>query len=202
MERRLVHSLIKKAFKIDWEPNIDNEALRIIDKCGSTTEKVYLLGAAYFIEHIGKGAGTVWIGDGLPITGCNIEHNGILYEAIWFICPWSGWYLPDGLWCGPSACAFVPQLVFPNINYHHDFGLFYGGSDGGGTPWHFKCAIEIDPETTHRDRRDKDTYRDRIVDYDVIRIYDEIHDYLSWFEVIVRRDEDEILKHAPPEIEE
>ena len=195
MERKHIHSLIQKALKVEWEPNIDNEALRIIDKCGSTTEKAFLLGAANFIERVGKAAGTDWIGDGLPITGCEIEYNCIFYEGIWFVCPWSGWYLPDGLWCGPTACAFVPQLRFPNVKYHHDFGLFYGESDSGEGPWHFKCSIEIDPEVTHRDRRDKDAYRDSIVNYEVVRINDEIHDYLNWFEVIIRRDEDEVLKH-------
>ena len=195
MKRRYVHSLIKKAFKLDWEPNIDEEALRIIDKCGSTTEKAFLLGAAYFVERVGKAAGTDWIGDGLPLTGCSIEYSGISYEGIWFVCPWSGWYLPDGLWSGPTACAFVPQLKFPNADYHHDFGLFYGESDGGGEPWHLKYAIEIDPEVTHRDRRHKDVYRDSIVNYEVVRISDEVHDYLNWFKVIVRKDDDEILKH-------
>jgi hypothetical protein len=102
---------------------------------------------------------------------------------------------------GPSALALVPQLKFPNVNYHHDFGLFYGDSDGGGN-WHFECAIEIDPETAHRDRRDKDSYRDHLVDYDVVRVYDEIHDYLSWFKLLINRDDEELLKHCPPELDD
>jgi hypothetical protein len=132
-------------------------------------------------------------GQPLPIFGCHIEHNNISYEGIWFVCPWGGWL--GGMGGGPTACALVPQLKFQNISYHHDFGLFYGESDGGGEPWHFKCAIEIDPDFTHCDRREKDAYRDSIVDYDVIRICDQEYDYKTWFKAIVDRDDKAIMNH-------
>ena len=50
MEKPHINSLIKKALNIDWEPDISADALRIIDKCGSITEKLYLLGAAYYMN--------------------------------------------------------------------------------------------------------------------------------------------------------
>lgn len=196
MERSHINNLIKKVLEIDWEPDISDDALRIIDKCGSTTEQLYLLGAAYYIEQTRDKYKGDCSGQPLPIISCAIKHNDISYEGIWFVCPWEGWL--SGIGAGPTACALVLQLKFPNVNYHHDFGLFYGESDGGGAPWHFKCAIEIDPTATHSDRRDKDAYRDSIVDYDVLRVYDEIHDYLSWFQLIIDRDDGVILKHCPP----
>ena len=40
------------------------------------------------------------------------------------------------------------------------------------------------------------------MDYDVVRVYDEIHDYLSWFNLIVNRDDEEILKDCPDDVDE
>jgi hypothetical protein len=197
MEQSHINNLIKKVLNIEWEPDIDQDALRIIDKCGSDTERLFLIGAAHFIECSRDKYGGELSGTKLPIIGCKISHNNITYEGIWFVCPWGGW--SGGIGGGPTACAFVPQLKFPDTSYHHDFGLFYGESDGGGGPWHFKCAIEIDPEYTHKDRRDKDAYRDSIVDYDVIRIYDEVHNALSWFEEIINRDENIITEYLDGE---
>ena len=195
-----INGLIKTAFEIDWEPDISEDALSILNKCGSTTEILYLLGAAYYIEQTRDKYKGECSGQPLPIISCVIEHNNITYEGIWFLCPWGGWL--SGMGAGPTACVLVPQLQFPNVNYHHDFGLFYGESDGGGAPWHFKCAIEIDPKATHGERQDKDAYRDQLVDYDVIRVCDDNHDYLSWLKLIVDRDDEEILKLCPPDWEE
>lgn len=193
-----IKQLIKTAFKVDWEPDISDDAIRILNKCDSTTEQLYLLGAAYYIEQTRDKYHGECSGQPLPIVGCVITHNNITYEGIWFVCPWGGWLSSMG--GGPTACALVPQLQFPNVNYHHDFGLFYGESDGGGAPWHFQCAVEIDPEATHEDRRDKDEYRDKIVDYDVVRVCDEVHDFSSWFKLIVDRDDEEILKLCPDDL--
>jgi hypothetical protein len=190
-----INGLIKTALGTDWEPDIDNNAIRILNKCDSTTEQLYLLGAASYIEQTRDKHHGECSGQSIPIIGCVITYNDISYEGLWFVCPWGGWL--SGMGAGPTACALIPQLKFPDVNYHHDFGLFYGASDGGGAPWHFKCAIEIDPEVTHKNRRDKDEYRDQIVDYDVVRVYGEVHDYLSWFQLIIDRDDEEILKHCP-----
>lgn len=198
MKRSHINNLIKKVLGIDWEPDISNDALHIIDKCGSTTEKLYLLGAAYYIERTRDKYNGECSGQPLPIINCVIEHNNISYEGIWFLCPWGGW--ANNMGGGPSACALVPQLKFPNVNYHHDFGLFYCADDGGSAPWHFQCAIEIDPVATHKERKDKDEYRDQIVNYDVVRVCDETHDYLSWFQLIVDRDDE--LEYCPPDGEE
>ena len=62
--------------------------------------------------------------------------------------------------------------------------------------------MEIDPEATHKDRKDKDDYRDQIVDYDVVRVYDKAYNYISWFESIIDRDDEEILKNFPAKLEE
>ena len=45
-----INGLIKTALGIDWEPDITDDALRILNKCDSSTEQIYLLGAAYYIE--------------------------------------------------------------------------------------------------------------------------------------------------------
>lgn len=190
---------IKTALEIDWEPEISDDALRILNICGSSTEKMHLLGAAYYIEQTRDKHQGEYNGQPLPIISCVLKHNNINYEGIWFQSPWGGWL--SGMGAGPSACALVPQLRFPNLNYHHDFGLFYSQSDGGGN-WHFQCAIEIDPEATHKKRKDKDNYRDQIVDYDVVRVYDKVHDCISWFKLIVDRDDEQILKNCPSALEE
>jgi len=56
-------------------------------------------------------------------------------------------------------------------------------------------TIEIDPEETHKDRRDKDEYRDNIVDYEVIRVDDKIHSCTTWFGLIMDRDDAMIEEH-------
>lgn len=33
-----IKQLIKTAFKVDWEPDISDDAIRILNKCDSTTE--------------------------------------------------------------------------------------------------------------------------------------------------------------------
>jgi hypothetical protein len=44
-----LYNLIKETFTVDWKPDVNSDALRIIDNCGSTTERLYLLGAAYYM---------------------------------------------------------------------------------------------------------------------------------------------------------
>jgi hypothetical protein len=39
------------------------------------------------------------------------------------------------------------------------------------------------------------------VDYDVIRVYDKDYGYITWFELIIDRDDEEILKNCPDELE-
>ena len=194
-----LNGLVKTGLGTDWEPQISDGAIRVLNKCDSTTEQLHLLGAAYYIEKTRDKYQGECSGQPLPIISCVIKHNEISYEGIWFVCPWGGWL--RGLGAGPSACALVPQLQFPNKNCHHDFGLFYGDSDGGGN-WVFQCAIEIDPEPTHRNRRDKDEYRDQIVGHDVVRVNGEKYDYVSWFSLIVNRDDEKILKHCPDDGDE
>jgi len=187
-------NITKSVFQNNWTPDIDDYAFSILNKCDSLTEKLYIVGAAYYIEQIrGKHNGSLQ-GLQLQITGCEIQYNQKTYEAIWFVCPWDGWFA-SAVGGGPSALAFVPQLKFLGHDYHHDFGVFYGESDGGGAPWNFKCAIEIDPKHTHEDRRDKDAYRDSVVDYLVVRINDEIYDEKSWFKEIINIDEKELEQY-------
>jgi len=185
-------NIVKNRFPNEWEPDLDESAFRILGSCDSLVEKLHILGATYFTEDIRNKHHGECSGCKLQIRGCNVIHEQTTYEGVWFQEPWGGWLA--GMGAGPSACAFVPQLKLHNKKWHHDFGLFYGGSNSGA-PWYFKCAIEIDPNYTHKDRRDKDAYRDSIVDYQVVRIYDEIHDEISWFKEIIDIDDDKILKH-------
>lgn len=185
-------NLIKTAFGFEWTPEISQEAIDILNRCDSTTEQVYFLGAAYYIESMRDKYKGELFGQPLPISSHIVTYNQINYEAIYFQEPWGGW--ARGYGAGPSSCAFVPQLKFPYINYHHDFGLFYSADNAGGE-WGLQCAIEIDPDKTHKDRRDKDEYRDSIVDYEVIRVDDKTHSCTTWFELIMDRDDAMIEKH-------
>lgn len=185
--------ITKSLFQNNWVPEIDDYAFSILNKCDSLTEKLYIVGAAYYIEQIRENHNGTMQGQQLQITGCEIEYNQETYEAIWFVSPWDGWFA-SWIHGGPSALAFVPQLPFHDDNFHHDFGVFYS-SDNAGGDWHFKCALEIDPKHTHADRRDKDAYRDSVVDYPVVRINDEIHDEKSWFKEIIKLDEKELEQY-------
>lgn len=189
--------ITKSVFQDNWTPDIDDYAFSILNKCDSLTEKLYIVGAAYFIEQIRENFNGSMQGQQVQITGCEIQYNQRTYEAIWFMCPWDGWFA-SSIHGGPSALAFVPQLKFPNHDYHHDFGVFYS-SDNNGADWGFKCAVEIDPKHTHEDRRDKDAYRDSVVGYLVVRINDEIHDEKSWFKEIINIDEKELEQYLAGE---
>lgn len=186
-------NLIKDVLEIDWEPEISPRALQILNRCDSKTEKLYIIGAAYYVEQA-RNRFMSWPDDTkLIISTCFIEYNSIEYEGIWFNEPWFAWYeLSQG---GPSACAFVPQLKFKNINYHHDFGLFYNSDNGGAESWNLNYVIEIDPDHTHNNRKDKDAYRDSIVDYEVVRICEDVPNYLTWFKEIIRKDGDKLQHH-------
>jgi hypothetical protein len=185
-------SLIKSVLCVDWEPNITPGAMEVINLCDSTTEKLYFIGAAYSVEKVRNKQLNNSDDSKMLITDCTIEYEQVKYRGIWFSDPWFGWY-EHASW-GPSACAFVPQLKFRDHNYHHDFGLFYNCDNGGCGKWNLAHVIEIDPDFTHTDRKEIDAYRDSIVDYDVVRICENIPSYLTWFTEIIKRDEDEFIK--------
>lgn len=190
-------SIVKHNFPDEWQPDLDSSAYDIILSCDSLVEKLYLLGATYYLEQERNKHHSDGCGMSLPIRGCEVKHTDHTYDGIFFQEPWGGWAGAFG--GGPGACALVPQLKFVNTNYHHDFGLFYSADNGGGN-WGFQCAIEIDPEFTHADRRDKDAFRDSIVDYDVIRVHDTIHKMTDWFKLVIERDDkilEEYLRNNP-----
>lgn len=184
--------IVEHNFPNQWQPDIDSSAYNVLFSCDSLVEKLYILGAAYYIEHTrDKHQGSI-CGISLPIRACQVEYFNKNYDGIYFQSPWDGWL--GGMGGGPSACAFVPQLKFVKKNYHHDFGLFYSADNAGGD-WVFQCAIEIDPDFTHADRRAEDAYRDSLVDYDVIRVYDTIHKETDWFKLIIDRDDKAIEEY-------
>jgi hypothetical protein len=192
MDKTQIDYICKHMLGTEWRPNIDQEVLHVLDKCQSKLEIMYLLGAAYFIDQIGQESGHGW-DENIPLRLGSINYEGNFYEGIWFLEPWSGWYLADvPVWAGPSALMFVPQLEFGE-NIHHDFGVFYG-NDNGSPIWDLEFVVEIDGYGIHKDRRKKDFYRDSIVPYRVIRLYEETHNPLNWFEQIVRRDIETLIQ--------
>lgn len=141
----------------------------VLSRCESKLEVATILGLCAYIDLTCRNGGATE-----SLTSFTfLQHEGAIYEAIWIVEPFIGFNAPSGI-------AIVPQFPFAD-NYHHDFGIFHS-SDNGGNSWHFAYAIEVDGVATHRKRRDKDDYRDNLVDYPVIRLYEETIDLFLWAE--------------------
>ncbi|GEM_PF-1379292 len=141
----------------------------VLNQCGSKLEIAAILGLCAYIDLTCRHEGA---------TNCLtsftfLQYNNTIHDAIWIVEPFVGFH-------GPSAIGIVPQLPFAE-GYHHDFGIFHS-HDNGGSNWNLAYAIEVDGVATHRKRRDKDSYRDSLVDYPVIRLYEETIDLFLWAE--------------------
>jgi hypothetical protein len=183
MQRNQVEYLCEYMLDVRWRPDMDDAALAVLDLCQSKLEIMYLLGAAYFIQHNG------WWSKNLPLRRATVTYHDAPYSGIWFVEPWWGWVQDVELWPGPSAMLFVPQLAYGDLRtgekaIHHDFGVFYG-DDQEPPHWTLQFALEIDGYGPHKDRRPQDAYRDNLLPYPVVRLYEEADSPLTWFERII-----------------
>ncbi|MCL4295580.1 MAG: hypothetical protein KJ077_07625 [Anaerolineae bacterium] len=173
--------ICKNMMGVDWVPSIGDEraseVLRIMDLCQSKLEMMYLLGVGYHLYRYnidGRNEDYPWLSVG------KLENG---QPGIWFFEPWSGYCRHCGN--GPSALMLVPQYKSPEKDIHHDFGIFTASENGGGPPWHFWCAVEIDGYGVHKNRRNLDISRDTGLSYKLARISEETVSPLEWFETIV-----------------
>lgn len=184
--------------EVDWTPSLTQDAIRVLDKCDSLLEAMYLFGAIYFLECICKRAGYMSVGD-WPGNTRTVVHRGKYLEGIAFQEMWPLWIDEIGDDCGPQSILFVPQIEFGD-NYHHDFGIFYGDKYCQTDKWQLRYAVEIDGYVIHKKRREIDKYRDSLVDYQVVRLLEEIHNPLKWFRSIMESDSEylheETQKHC------
>jgi hypothetical protein len=178
----------EKMLEVDWQPNLTGDAMLVLGKCASLLETMYLFGAIYFLESICRKTNNMAVGE-FPIETHIAVHCGKSVEGIFFGGVWPLWYSEVGDDCGPQSILFVPQIEF-GPNYHHDFGILYGDQNGTKENWKLRYGIEIDGYIMHRDRREKDKYRDNLISYPVIRLFEEIHNPLKWFKLVMEKDLD------------
>lgn len=169
---------------VRWGPsfigsNDQSSILRILSKCESKLEIMYLLGIGYYLHIVGQENGT---SDDFPwwrsYKGFSDKQEDI--EGIWFLAPWSGFR--NG---GPSAMLVVPQYLSPHKPIHHDFGIFMSGNDGlSGSPWHLFSAVEIEGYAIHKKRRAADQLRYSELPYKLFSLQEELTEPLTWFRAI------------------
>ena len=171
-------------FKLDWRANLTNPAMRFLDDLVNT-EKVskpeiyHILGAAYFLDHFTNKKFDDENGVRLDTT--KILYRDKEFDALAFFEPFQYW---GGGW-EPSAMAFVSQLPFGK-KLHHDIGIFFGDShDHSIANWELGLAVEIDIHPSHEFDPGLDMFRDRLVNYRVLRIRPEKYTALNWFTEII-----------------
>jgi hypothetical protein len=187
-----------KMLEVDWCPKLDRKSMKILDKCDSLLEVMYLFGAVYFLESICQREGNVAVGEYSIETG-SVIHRGKELEGIFFHGVWPLWISEVGTDCGPQSILFVPQVRF-GPDFHHDYGIFYGDKYGSTDKWVFKYGVEVDGYVIHKKRRDKDKYRDTIVDYPVIRLLEETQNPLKWFRLVMESDDDHLNEQIEKEM--
>lgn len=139
---------------IEWQPNIDNKLLGIFSECQSSKEKLYLLGAIYYLD----------TGD---FSYTKIKYKGKIYFGLVFNKVYQ--HLKIGGY-SPTSLAIVSQVEFGN-NYHHDFGIFFSDEKyPNDNNWRLGLAVEIDYHPRHEMNPSIDVYRDSLVEYKVLRI--------------------------------
>ena len=153
--------ICNELLEVEWEPIIATNDLRILDKCGSKLECMFLLGAFHFLEEVCRKSNSMAIGE-YAINKSEAIYNDSSVEGFCFYGVWPLWFEILGEDVGPQSVLFVPQLPFAN-DYHHDFGIFYGDKNCAPEKWSLRYAVEIDGYKVHKDRRGKDKYRDSLV---------------------------------------
>jgi ssDNA-binding Zn-finger/Zn-ribbon topoisomerase 1 len=188
-QKSIVNHIFESLSK-DWEPNISSNAVGFLECIpgdvlgakGSGDEIKYMLGAAYFLDHLGHSYNNA---NGIRLDKTEVRYNNKKYVGIGFFELTSYW---GGGTIEPSAMAFVPQLVFAD-KLHHDFGVFFS-SVRYPTPadWKFELVVEVDSYYKHRIFPGFDKNRDMKVNYQVIRLDPNIEGCgpKDWFSKVMR----------------
>ncbi len=165
--------------------------LRTLSLCQSKLEVMYFLGIGYYLH----ANATRWGGvseDYPPFYPAEYEGQ----RGVGIAEPFVG-----GRWGnGFSSLLVIPQYHSPEKPIHHDFGFFTAPDNGGGPPWYFHAAIEIEGYGVHKQRRAKDEARYAGLSYKVISVYEEMTSPLNWYELF-DPDVNEALQHDDEEAE-
>lgn len=187
MEDKNINFICKRLLSVDWAPKLSESANNLINKCDSILEVQFLFGALFFLEQLCIKEGNMSFGD-FPLDTSTVTYQGKKLEGYFSFGVWPLWISELGLDCGPQSIMFVPQTPFAD-KYHHDFGIFYGDKYGRAESWDFQYGVEIDGYMYHHYRREKDKFRDSIVNYPVFRLLEEESDPLTWFRMVMKEDE-------------
>lgn len=186
MNDKKLDYICRMLLEVDWVPELTAEAMRLLDKCDSTLEPMYLLGAIYFLEQTCRSASNGAFGD-WPLKSSYAKHEDETVAGVYGYGVWPSWIHQVGSDCGPQSIMIAPQVKFAK-KFHHDFGIFYGNKYGDPQSWKLKYGVEVDGYTHHKNSRKNDKYRDSLVAYPVIRLLEEMNNPLTWFELVMKED--------------
>ena len=190
MNSEKINYICRKLLEVDWVPRLSSNSTTLLDKCDSTLEIMYFLGAIYFLEEVCRNASNGAFGD-WPLDISQTNHEDEVVQGFYAYGVWPLWIHEVATDCGPQSIMIVPQTKFAG-KFHHDFGIFYGNKYGDPESWRLKYGIEIDGYAHHKKSRANDKFRDSLVSYPVIRLLEEIHNPLTWFKLIM---EEDLLRH-------
>src|SRR5450755_169951 len=171
------------------------EILRILSTCQSKLEIMYFLGIVYWLY---KNASKRWgMDNDYPsfYTSSHTIHDG--QRGIHIGEPWHGYSCE----CGPSAMLIIPQWKSPDKEIHHDLGIFTASDNGGGPPWHFYAAVEIEGYGVHKVRRHADKSRYANLSYIVTSVREELTQPTDWFRALEDDGPDSYEKNVVPGVD-
>lgn len=149
---------------IDWFRDKDKELYGVFLKCQSSKEKLYLLGAIFYLNTD------------------NFQSNRVMYRGR----PYYGLVFNRVYGClkeggsSPTSLAIVPQVEFGE-KYHHDFGIFFSDEKYPTEDnWWLGLGVEVDFHPKHELIPCIDKYRDSLVNYKVLRLK-EADEPKNWF---------------------
>ncbi len=150
---------------IGWRLGIEDKLLDIFSKCQSSKEKLYLLGAIYYL-------------DTDDFYSEHVKYKDEIYDSLVFNRVYQ--YLKIGGY-SPTSLAIASQVEFGN-NYHHDFGIFFSDKKyPTENDWWLGLAVEIDYHPRHELKPNIDKYRDSLVKYKVLRLKKGDEHPQNWF---------------------
>lgn len=139
---------------VDWRLNLDYKLMGIFEQCQSSKEKLYLLGAVYYLETDDFGY------EDIKYDG--VTYHGLVFNRVYYHMKIGG--------SSPTSLAIVSQVEFA-IKFHHDFGIFFSSEKyPTENDWWFGLAVEIDFHPKHEWQPNIDKYRDGLVKYRVLRL--------------------------------
>jgi hypothetical protein len=170
----------------NWQHS-QSAILDILSTCQSKLEVMYFLGIGYWLNKNLTNASP----DGLysDYPSFYADYPGMAYtpsnnrdgqKGIHISEPWHGYSCGNG----PSAILVIPQWKSPDKDIHHDFGIFTASDNGGGPPWYFHAAIEIEGYAVHKQRRAADASRYTNLSYIVTSVREELTHSTDWFRAL------------------